>query len=312
MSERLEFRGDYMGFTYNNTHSSTLGIVRTSNGSRFDENLLPTVQDKTVQVPGGDGMYFFGSYYTQRQFSVSFAFDSLTEEQIGEIRRVFGDKQIHDLIFDERPYKVYSAKVTGTATLKYIPFAEGSTNRLYKGEGTIQFTCYFPFARCRFKTLEECYEYDNWEEWILASRIAIYDEENKAYVLNGGNFGDKAIPFTKSISGANGAIAFGKIEWKNLPTDIYVKANTTEGFEEGKAYYKSGQDGYVLATETSPAENVQYYIKGSIVLNTKTGLATDEDGNIYNKYFTGDLTAKIPQGTIAEETVGLEFTCLYI
>jgi hypothetical protein len=38
-----EFKGDYLGFTYNGVHSSDLGIVRTSNGSRFDENLLPTV-----------------------------------------------------------------------------------------------------------------------------------------------------------------------------------------------------------------------------------------------------------------------------
>jgi hypothetical protein len=43
MSERLEFKGDYMGFTYNNTHSSALGIVRVSDGSRFNENLLPTI-----------------------------------------------------------------------------------------------------------------------------------------------------------------------------------------------------------------------------------------------------------------------------
>jgi hypothetical protein len=70
---------DYVGFTYNNVHSSALGIVRVSDGSRFNENLLPTMQDKTVQVPGADGMYYFGSYYTQRQFNVSFAFDGLTE-----------------------------------------------------------------------------------------------------------------------------------------------------------------------------------------------------------------------------------------
>ena len=66
--------GDYIGFSYNGIHSSDLGIVRTSNGSRFDENLLPTMQDKTVQVPGGDGTYYFGSYFTQRQIPVSFAF----------------------------------------------------------------------------------------------------------------------------------------------------------------------------------------------------------------------------------------------
>jgi hypothetical protein len=36
-------KGDFIGFSYNGKHSSDLGIVRTSNGSRFDENLLPTM-----------------------------------------------------------------------------------------------------------------------------------------------------------------------------------------------------------------------------------------------------------------------------
>ena len=57
-------RADYIGFYFNGYHSSELGIVRVSDGSRFNENLLPTIQDKTVQIPGGDGMYHFGSYYT--------------------------------------------------------------------------------------------------------------------------------------------------------------------------------------------------------------------------------------------------------
>jgi hypothetical protein len=56
---------------------------------------------------------------------------------VAQLKRHFGDKGIHDLIFDETPYKIYSAKVTGTATIKYIAFSEGETNRLYKGEGSI-------------------------------------------------------------------------------------------------------------------------------------------------------------------------------
>jgi hypothetical protein len=36
-------KDDFIGFTYNNKHSSELGILRVSNGSRFDENLLPTM-----------------------------------------------------------------------------------------------------------------------------------------------------------------------------------------------------------------------------------------------------------------------------
>jgi hypothetical protein len=34
---------DYVGFTFNGRHSSSLGIVRISDGSRFNENLLPTI-----------------------------------------------------------------------------------------------------------------------------------------------------------------------------------------------------------------------------------------------------------------------------
>jgi hypothetical protein len=66
----------------------------------------------------------------------------LDEAQFAMLKKHFGDKKIHDLIFDEKPYKIWKAKVTGSATLKHIPFSEGETNRIYKGEGTIQFTCY--------------------------------------------------------------------------------------------------------------------------------------------------------------------------
>jgi hypothetical protein len=146
------------------------------------------------------------------------------------LRAHFGDKKIHDLIFDEVPYKVWSAKVTGTATIKYIPFAEGATNRIYKGEGTIQFTCYYPFARCRFKTKAE-YEAAgciNIDEWWSASRID-----------NGGNFGDVPVPFIKKISGADTTktIQFGKdkvswenkVSWEKMPTDISGTLNTKTG-----------------------------------------------------------------------------------
>lgn len=254
---------DYIGFTYNGVHSSTLGIVRVSDGSRFNENLLPTMQDKTVQIPGGDGTYYFGSYYTQRQFNISFAFDSLTEQQIATLKAHFGDKKIHDLIFDEVPYKIYSAKVTGTATLKHIPFAEGETNRVYKGEGTIQFTCYYPFARCAFmgKTYNELKPlYSNIDEWWEAARI----EPNK-------NFGDVDVSFTMDISSDDSTktriINGTTLDWSKLPAG------------------KSG------------------------TINTRTGLVLGADGEILNKYVTGNLTVKIPAG--ATTTNGLEFTCLY-
>ena len=113
-------KGDFLGFQFDNIHSSELGIMRVSDGNRYTENLLPTIQDKTNQIPGDHGTFFFGSYYTQRPINFSIAFDNLSEEQMRKIKEVFGDGKIHDLIFDESPYKVYKVKVNGTPNLKYI------------------------------------------------------------------------------------------------------------------------------------------------------------------------------------------------
>lgn len=162
-------KGDFISFSFNGVHSSDLGIVRTSDGSRFNKNLLPTIQDKTVQVPGADGTYFFDSFYTQKPFTVPIAFDSLTEEQLIRLNRHFGDKNVHELIFDEQPYKVYMAKVTGTPQIKSICFDEYDpqnqrNKRVYKGEGTLNFVCYFPYARSRFKYFTD-YNVNNIPEW---------------------------------------------------------------------------------------------------------------------------------------------------
>ena len=136
---------DFIGFQYNGTHSSYYEIFRTSDGSRYNDNLIPQLMDKTADVPGGDGQYYFGSSYKTRQFSISIAFENLSEEKYREMRTWLGGKGIYDLIFDETPYKVYSAKVTGTPQLKTVCFDQEG-KRVYKGEGTIQFTCYYPFA----------------------------------------------------------------------------------------------------------------------------------------------------------------------
>lgn len=184
-------KGDFTGFTFNGVHSSELGLTRVSDGSRYAENLFPTIQDKTVQVPGADGTYYFGSYYTQQPFNISVAFDDLSEEQFQRMKRVYGDKEVHDLIFDEAPYKVYKVKVTGTPNLKYICFdkepdefdrdfqnnqkigskedlygvgARSPYGRVYKGEGQLNFICYTPFARVRYKYIDQ-YTVQNIPEW---------------------------------------------------------------------------------------------------------------------------------------------------
>ena len=90
---------DFTGFTFNGKKSSDMGITRVSNGSRYNEDLLPAFQDRTAQVAGADRMDFFGSNYTSRAIPIQIAFDTLTDKQYRDLRTWLGDKQIHPFFF---------------------------------------------------------------------------------------------------------------------------------------------------------------------------------------------------------------------
>jgi hypothetical protein len=190
------------------------------------------------------------------------------------MKRVFGDKNTQDLVFDETPYKTYSAKVTSTATLKYIPFNEGvGRERIYKGEGTIQFTCYEPYAICKKKWLKEYTGMANIDEWKDAAKLLSEKGDYDLFIKSDGsngigaiklwNPGDKESDFILLIEPMKeGKINIGDSElgWKDLVLegDKYIKINTKLNIVEGCNDNK-------LPT-----------------------------GNIYNQYFYGDFF-KIPQ-----------------
>jgi phage-related protein len=116
---------DFLAFSFKGKHSwDDFKIYRTSNGERYNEQLTPTLKDITAEVPGGDGMYYFGTTHQQKNFNIDFAFDSMTEAQYRGMKKWLNGKELGDLWFEEAPYKVYTAKVTGSATLKTICFEE--------------------------------------------------------------------------------------------------------------------------------------------------------------------------------------------
>ena len=139
------FSGDFLGFTLGDIHSSTLNITRVSNGDRYEDNLIPTFKDSTLEVPGGDGTYYFNTLYSQRTFTIDFAYDNLHDEDIRALRQILSFKGIKQLIFDEYAYKKYMVKCAAPPSLKYICFDEYGV-RIYKGEGSISLVAYYPFA----------------------------------------------------------------------------------------------------------------------------------------------------------------------
>ena len=116
--------GDFTGFSFGGVHSSDLGITRVSGGDRYEEKLHPEVSDRTAEVPGLDGVYYFGSEHKEKTFDISIGFDSLTEEQFRKLRTIFSTKEVKELIFDERPYKKYMAKIESPVELSFVCFDE--------------------------------------------------------------------------------------------------------------------------------------------------------------------------------------------
>ena len=294
----MALSGDFIGFTFNGVHSSDMGIIRTSDGSRFNENLLPASTDKTVQIPGGDGTYYFGSNYTQRQIPISIATDELTETQFRQLKQWLGDKQIHPLVFDEAPYKTYMVKTSSIPTLKFICFdnitknnGEIVVNRVYKGEGSLQFVAYFPFARCTKKYLSE-YTDSNKEEWASASGLltAQGDYDGTGAEINLYNPGDVETDFFAY---------YARTSLKRL-TKIYINSN-------------------ILNFDFSNNDNV---IDTYIRINSKANLieGCDENfkptGTLYNKFITSGDFFKIPTGenqllSVGANCVKIEYDYLY-
>ena len=113
---------EFVGFEFNGIHSSQLNLYRVSDGSRYNEDMSAAFQDKTVQAPGRDGTFYFGTNYTSRTFNIQIAFDSMTEDDMHEFRRIFAAKQEGYLTFDEINYKKYKVKIQTPPQLKYICF----------------------------------------------------------------------------------------------------------------------------------------------------------------------------------------------
>ena len=127
------------------------GIIRTSDGDRYNINLVPPMNDKTADVPGGDGQYYFGTCHKPKVFDISFAFDDLTKDGLRKLKQTFAGKEMREFVLSEESDKVYMVKVTSQPNIKALCFGDGE-EEIYKGEGSVQFTAYWPYGRDKTTT----------------------------------------------------------------------------------------------------------------------------------------------------------------
>ena len=271
-------KGDFTSFSFKGIDSSDLGITRVSDGSRYTEDLLPTSQDKTAVIPGGDGTYYWETNHTQKVFNIPIAFDNLSEEQYKRLRQVFNTKELGELKFAETDYKYYMAKPTGIPQLKTVCFEEeyydevdkkNKKRRIYKGEGTIQFTAYYPYAKGE----------------KITKNIG---EENGSAIttielINSGDLETDFQLFLSFSDGYNGADVIKSITLTNEKGATIGKLDFGNGITNLKPNYDGG---IRINSKTNLIEGYAKNTAGDTIIHNR----------IYNKFITAGDFFKIPVG----------------
>ena len=321
---------DFTGFTFDGVHSDELNILRVSDGDRYNEEILPEIEDKTVEAEGKDGVYYYGSFYKSRNIEIQIAFDKVTEEQYRNIRRLFGQKKICKLIFDERPYKVFYAKVADPITLETICFDEddyywesdphegyipgsvdhkiytGKKRRIYKGEGSINFICYDPFARQLYKTLDmyPVNGYDNVDEWSASSGVLGADVYRAAAIDVYQDISDQSsIKFSDEYNGQFNVYNPGDIDTPYYLFIPYVGNRIEPNKNEDVVISTDGFPEMII----EPFDNEGGDYENGIIINTRAELiegvhydytlkAWRITGNIYNRHIKEGHFGRIFKG----------------
>lgn len=258
---------DYIGFSFDGVHCcEDLGIIRISDSDRYQES-MPQLKDKTSHIDGEDYTRVERSFHGPRQFKINFAFDGLTDVQLQKIRQKFMPGKEGGLWFDEAPYKVYDARVSDRVTLSYVPF-DGNDGTIYKGTGTVNFVCDYPYAHTpdwvtdnegnkgNGKLLSSYGAFHNIEQWQAISRLPLNGKVNQ-----GENFGDLPAEFEVTFLSFGmfapetylqiGTAVYSGIE-KIKQIDKYFSLDgktwkATKGIlcDDSTIYYYAGKIGYI-------------------------------------------------------------------
>ena len=225
---------DMVGFYFGDYHTSQFGLVRVSSGNRYTEYLFPTLKTNTVDNNSIDGSLYFGTNKSTRTFQIDLAFDSVTEDDLRDIKEWLTG--VHPLIFDERPYVAYTCTLNSAPQIKFLTFNENG-NRVYKGEMSITFISYLPYGyTINGKKYIDDFLDENFDEWSSASKLVWKDgldefREGQINLYNGGDVEtDYTLTFYTTAAG-KAKITLGSNSYEfTLPsptkTHLEVKINS--------------------------------------------------------------------------------------
>lgn len=255
---------DFQGFRFGQIHTKDLHLIVVSTSSRFVKNLLPSNTDYSVDVPGGNGKYYFGSTFGVREFTVNIAFEDIDEITWRRLSQIFSNDKPQDLVFDENPYKTYRAKIKQKPDFKYVCFRNENTGeRVYKGEGTLNFICYHPLAFCFNKYIVRAADFYN----VVEPKEIIEKSFETDF--------DKTVERSKDIVQPKKKYFYGEIVKHfnvedNMKTPWKGGYPTIEQVQRGELYFKKDGETKTIIDVRGYWDNVPLWAKASKLLTTPT------------------------------------------
>lgn len=321
----MKYYGDYLGFRFGEHHSRDLGLYRVSDSDRYNDVSVPNFTDTTSKITGGDGTYYWDSFYSQRTFTIQCAFDELSETQLRQIRQIFNGKAEDWLVFDETPYKKYRVKLQSPPQIKYLTFREGviyqnghhdyDRLRVHKGEITFQFISYYPYAIDNFKTydyIEDDVEndYPNIDEWYESVPLLSKAKEHELNDITSLDSGNDTAHFVYNPGDVPTDLK-ATFYYYAVPSDLSLRlVHRVKG--ENKPATSSAGD--VVLAELNFTDLALDSADAGLVVDTATNLVYgikangEKTGSLYNRYIQSGEFFKIPvtqdpDPVVAEELV---------
>lgn len=255
---------DFQGFRFGRIHTSDLHLEVVSTSDRYEARVLPNPTDVATDVPGSDGQYYFGSVYKNREITCNVAFNNVSEKDYRKIRQLFATDKLQDLVFDEEPYKTWRAKLKSKPEFKSLCFTDKEAGeRVYKGDGKLQFICYYPYAF-------------GFDKYVV--RAADYYTLNPPECIIKEAYSDETFVKNKK----------NKPEYPNLPEDTKYHYNVNPSDYEGGTHEEQIELGFYRDKTHRNKLNKGWDPNDSIPW--KTGFPT------YDQVAAGELFFDTPQG----------------
>lgn len=163
---------EFIGLRYNDKHCEELGLLMVPPSDFYQEEFFGEFEDTTLEVPGREGAYYFGTQIRSKRIAISFAFDDMNSRKRKEVMTWLDPRKTAKLIFDSSPYKYQWVKVAAQPSFSYVPFESEITNgveHIFKGTLDVEFLAVDPYS---------------YSDYALIGDVPIWNESADTWLTN--------------------------------------------------------------------------------------------------------------------------------